>query len=93
MYEKGGHREIYHVGSDVEMSIRELANRIGAIVGVELDVQPGESPAGQTKRRCPDITKMGTLGWSPKVALDDGLARTVAWYREHRNDVPANDLM
>ncbi|WP_293012642.1 SDR family NAD(P)-dependent oxidoreductase [Mycolicibacterium sp.] len=93
MYDKGGHREIYHIGSDVEMSIRELADRIGAIVGVELDVQPGESPAGQTKRRCPDITKMGNLGWSPQIALDDGLARTVAWYREHRNDVPANDLM
>ncbi|MUL46787.1 SDR family NAD(P)-dependent oxidoreductase [Mycobacterium sp. CBMA293] len=93
MYEKGGHREIYHLGSDEELSVRELATRIGRAVGVELEIKPGELQAGGTPRRCPDISKMRALGWSPQVALDDGLARTVAWYREHRNDVPANDLM
>jgi nucleoside-diphosphate-sugar epimerase len=93
MYDKGGHREIYHIGSDEEMTIRELALRIGKIVGVDLDIQPGEPPKGGTKRRCPDISKMRALGWSPAVSLDDGLERTVAWYRAHREDVPANDLM
>ncbi len=93
MYEKGGHREIYHIGSDEEITIRDLAARIGKIVGVDLDIQPGASPAGATRRRCPDISKMRALGWSPEVGLDEGLERTVAWYREHRDDVPANDLM
>jgi UDP-glucose 4-epimerase len=93
MYEKGGHREIYHIGSDEEVSIRDLAGRIGKIVGVDLDVRPGESATGGTPRRCADITKMRGLGWSPTVGLDEGLQRTVAWYREHRDDVPANDLM
>jgi nucleoside-diphosphate-sugar epimerase len=93
MYEKGGHREIYHIGSDEEMTIRELALRIGKIVGVDLDIQPGELPKGGTKRRCPDVSKMRALGWSPAVSLDDGLERTLAWYAGHREDVPANDLM
>jgi UDP-glucose 4-epimerase len=93
MYEKGGHREVYHIGSDEEVSVRDLAARIGKIVGIDLDIQPGEVQAGGTPRRCPDITKMRALGWSPTVGLDEGLERTVAWYREHRNDVPANDLM
>jgi nucleoside-diphosphate-sugar epimerase len=93
MYEKGGHREVYHIGSDEEVSIRDLAARIGKIVGVDLDVRPGELQVGGTPRRCPDIGKMRALGWSPAVGLDDGLERTVAWYREHRDDVPANDLM
>jgi len=93
MYEKGGHREVYHIGSDEEVSIRDLAVRIGKIVGVDLDIRPGERQAGGTPRRCPDIGKMRALGWSPDVGLDDGLERTVAWYREHRDDVPANDLM
>jgi len=93
MYEKGGHREIYHIGSDEEITIRDLAARIGKIVGLDLDIQPGELQHGGTKRRCPDISKMRALGWSPVVGLDEGLERTVAWYREHRNDVPANDLM
>ncbi|WP_029115305.1 NAD(P)-dependent oxidoreductase [Mycobacterium sp. URHB0044] len=93
MYADGGHREIYHIGSDVEISIRDLASRIGKIVGVDLDIQPGESPAGGTKRRCPDITKMRSLGWSLDVDLDDGLERTVDWYRANRNNRPANQLM
>jgi UDP-glucose 4-epimerase len=93
MYEKGGHREIYHIGSDEEITIRELAARIGKIVGVDLDIRPTELAAGGTPRRCADISKMRALGWSPTVGLDEGLERTVAWYREHRNDVPANDLM
>jgi nucleoside-diphosphate-sugar epimerase len=93
MYEKGGHREIYHIGSDEEVTIRELAGRIGKIVGVDLDIRPTELAAGGTPRRCADISKMRALGWSPTVELDEGLERTVAWYREHRDDVPANDLM
>jgi UDP-glucose 4-epimerase len=93
MYEKGGHREVYHIGSDEEISIRDLAARIGKIVGVDLDIRPGEIQSGGTPRRCADIGKMRALGWSPAVGLDDGLERTVAWYREHRDDVPANDLM
>jgi UDP-glucose 4-epimerase len=93
MYDRGGHREIYHIGSDEEISIRDLAGRIGKIVGVDLDIRPGAAPAGGTRRRCPDIGKMRALGWSLDVGLDDGLERTVDWYREHRDDVPANDLM
>jgi nucleoside-diphosphate-sugar epimerase len=58
MYEKGGHREIYHIGSDEEITIRDLAARIGKIVGVDLDIRPGELAQGGTPRRCPDISKM-----------------------------------
>jgi UDP-glucose 4-epimerase len=93
MYEKGGHREIYHIGSDEEITIRDLAARIGKIVGIDLDIRPGALQQGGTKRRCPDISKLRALGWSPVVELDEGLERTVAWYRENRDVVPANDLM
>jgi UDP-glucose 4-epimerase len=93
MYDRGGHREIYHIGSDEEISIRDLAGRIGKIVGVDLDIRSGAAPAGGTRRRCPDISKMRALGWSLDVGLDDGLERTVDWYREHRNHRPANSLM
>jgi UDP-glucose 4-epimerase len=93
MYEKGGHREIYHIGSDEEISIRDLAARIGKIVGIDLDIQAGELQAGGTPRRCADISKMRALGWSPAVGLEEGLERTVAWYRAHGNDIPANELM
>jgi UDP-glucose 4-epimerase len=93
MYANGGHREVYHIGNDEEVSIRDLAGRIGKTVGVELDIRPGVAAEGGTPRRCPDITKMRNLGYAPAVLLNDGLERTVAWYREHSGDVVTNDLM
>lgn len=93
MYDKGDHRGIYHIGSDRELAIADLAVRIGRIVGVELDIRAGAPAPGGPSRRCPDISKMRALGWAPNVDLDEGLQRTVDWYREHRNDRPANELM
>ena len=93
MYANGGHREIYHIGNDEEVSIRDLAGRIGKTVGVDLDVRPGSAAEGGTPRRCPDITKLRALGYQPAVNLDDGLEQTVAWYRDHRDVVVSNDLM
>ena len=63
MYENGGHREIYHIGSDEEITIRDLAARIGKIVGIDLDIRPGaRRPRAATRRRCPDISKMRGAG-------------------------------
>ena len=36
--------------------------------------------AGGTQRRCPDIAKLGKLGYSPRVPLAKGLPPTVDWY-------------
>jgi UDP-glucose 4-epimerase len=93
MYEHGGHREVYHIGNDEEVSIRDLAERIGKTLGVELQIVPGDSAAGGTPRRCPDISKMRALGYRPTVSLDEGLERTAAWYLEHRGDVVENELL
>jgi nucleoside-diphosphate-sugar epimerase len=92
MYAHGGHRDVYHIGNDEEVTIRDVAERVGKLVGVELDIQPGDAPEGGTPRRCPDIAKMRALGYQPVVGLDEGLERTVAWYLDNRDDV-ANSLM
>ena len=93
MYALGEHREVYHIGNDEEVTIRDLAGRVGKALGVELDIRPGEEAVGGTPRRCPDITKMRGLGYCPQVGLDEGLERTVAWYREHSNDALNNELL
>ena len=93
MYQNGGHREIFHIGNDEEVSIRDLAVRVAKVVGVEVEICPIEAAVGGTQRRCPDIGKMRRLGYRPVVDLDEGLSRTAAWYLEHRADVVSNDLM
>lgn len=57
MYAHGAHREVYHIGNDEEVSIRDLALRVAKEIGVELYIQPGDAPEGGTLRRCPNITK------------------------------------
>lgn len=93
MYAHGGHREIYHIGNDEEVTIRDLAGRVGNTLGVDLDVRPGENAIGGTPRRCPDITKMRNLGYRPVVSLDEGLQRTVSWYGAHSGDAVSNELL
>lgn len=93
MYEKGGHREIYHIGNDEEIAIRELVERLGTVMGGTLVVEPSAAAEGGTPRRCPDIGKMRALGYDPQISLAEGLGRTAAWYMANRDRVVANELM
>jgi UDP-glucose 4-epimerase len=93
MYAKGANREVYHIGNDEEIAIRDLVALTGQALGQQLDIVPGVAASGGTPRRCPDIGKMRSLGHRPGVALAEGLARTCAWYEENRDKIPANDLM
>ena len=81
--EEGEHLGIYHVGTDVETSIAELAEEIARCFGCQIRIVPGELTAGSTERRCPDITKLRKLGYEPQISLREGLSRTIAWYRQH----------
>jgi CDP-glucose 4,6-dehydratase len=52
--------------------------------GVEPDVRGAGTPAGEIDRQWVDAGKLRDLtGWAPSVALEEGLERTLAWYREH----------
>ncbi len=86
--------EAYNIGTPgPEVSIRDLANRIAGIgrehAGYTGKVVTGVNPeqaylVDNPNRRCPDISKaVGELRYRPRVALDDGLLRTVYWYQEH----------
>ena len=77
---------IYHVGTQDEVSISDLAERIGrCLAATDRGQCPGELQRGSTLRRCPDIRKVSALGYRPRVSLDDGLAKTVDWYARRRS--------
>ena len=93
MYSRGGHREIFHIGNDEEVTILDLAHRVAKLLGIVFDVQKGETIPGSTSRRCPEITKMRELGYMPRIGLDEGLQRTVDWYLQHSRDPVTNGLL
>ena len=77
--------EIINIGRGSDISIRELAERIAKLSGFggELRWDPSK-PDGQP-RRCLDTSRAKELlGWSARIPLDEGLRRTIAWYREHK---------
>jgi len=80
---QGEHLNVYHVGTRDELTIAELARKVAASFGRRATIIPGEAPQGETSRRCPDITKVGRLGWEPAISLDEGLARTRDWHLTH----------
>ena len=93
MHEVGVHREVYHIGNDEEVSIRDLVAETGAALGIDLEIVEGRAAEGGTTRRCPDISKMRAIGYDPKVMLKEGVARTALWYEKNRDRTPDNALM
>jgi len=88
MRARGEHLNIYHIGTTEEISIAELAARIARHAGREIALKPETRLAGSTARRCPDISKLGALGYKPRVPLAQGLPPTVDWYWEHEELAP-----
>jgi nucleoside-diphosphate-sugar epimerase len=83
MRDKGEHLGIYHVGTTEEVTIADLARRIAAHAGREIEIVPGAAQPGGTPRRCPDISKLAKLGYKPRVPLNGGLPPTLDWYWQH----------
>ena len=76
----GKHLNVYHIGTSDEIKILELANKIANIFNREINVVPGELTQGGTLRRCPDISKLQSLGFNPQTFLDEGLKLSKDWY-------------
>jgi GDP-L-fucose synthase len=73
-----------NVGSGEDLTIRELAERIQAAVGVRCALRFDPSkPDGPPRKLC-DTCLIRSLGWRPEIALNEGLRRTVADYRSAR---------
>jgi dTDP-glucose 4,6-dehydratase len=71
-----------NVGNPKEMTIRELAEKIVTLTGSRSRIVLRPLPVDDPKVRQPDITRARTLlGWEPKVPLEDGLPRTIAYFR------------
>jgi nucleoside-diphosphate-sugar epimerase len=71
-----------------EVAIADLARRIAAHAGREIELVPGNAAVGGTMRRCPDISKLAKLGYKPRVPLNEGLAPTLDWYWQHAELAP-----
>jgi nucleoside-diphosphate-sugar epimerase len=75
--------EVFNLGNPEEYRVKDLAQKIKALIGsaspITFEALPEDDPA----RRQPDITKIKTLlQWEPKVSVDEGLKKTIEFYRK-----------
>ncbi|MDA1306398.1 MAG: epimerase, partial [Acidobacteria bacterium] len=76
---------IFNIGNaSEEITIRDLASKILTVSG-RADVIEGRTAANDpVQRRCPDVSRAEqVLGYTPNVALDEGLRLTLAWYEDY----------
>ena len=77
-----------NIGNPHEIPVRELAERVIALTNSESRIVHRPLPQDDPLQRCPDITlAKATLGWQPTVALNDGLVRTIDYFRGVINTV------
>ena len=70
-----------NLGNPVEFTIRQLAEQVIALTGSKSKMEFCPLPADDPKQRQPDISRArSALGWEPKVPLEDGLKKTIAYF-------------
>jgi nucleoside-diphosphate-sugar epimerase len=82
---KAPHLSIVHIGNPEELTIADVAHKVVGHFGRKAELVHETSPAGQTGRRCPDIGRLRSFGFAPRVDFDGGIGPVVDWYLRHRH--------
>jgi UDP-glucuronate decarboxylase len=71
-----------NLGNPVEFTIADLAKQVIRLTGSKSELVHAALPPDDPRQRKPDISKAGELlGWKPRTSLDEGLGRTIAYFR------------
>jgi GDP-L-fucose synthase len=71
-----------NVGSGEDLSIKELATKVATAAGFTGEIEWDSSKPDGTPRKVLDVSRIKALGWKPTITLDEGIASTIAWYKE-----------
>jgi len=84
MEQPGTNGEIYHIGTQEEITIGDLIHYAGELMDFQGEFENAPTYPGSVSRRCPDITKAKKqLGFEPEVKWKDGLKKTIEWYNQY----------
>jgi GDP-L-fucose synthase len=75
----------YNIGSGADVTIRELAETVMDVVGFKGKIVFDSSKPDGTPRKLLDISKIKSLGWSPKIPLRDGIADAYDWFVKNQS--------
>lgn len=73
LIKKGKHLNIYNIGTNEEIKIKDLAKLLLKYMNKKNSIQTSQLKKGSTIRRCPNISKIKKIGFTPKIDLKKGL--------------------
>jgi GDP-L-fucose synthase len=71
-----------NIGSGEDLSIKNLAEKVAVAAGFTGEIEWDSSKPDGTPRKVLDVSRIKALGWKPTITLDEGIASTIAWYKE-----------
>lgn len=72
-----------NVGTGIDISILELAQKVAAITGYKGRIVTDPSKPDGTLRKLMDVSRLTQMGWSAQIGLDQGLTETYQWFLDH----------
>ena len=75
--------QIVNIGWGEDVTIRELAEMVGAVAGFEGTIKFDATKPDGPPRKLLDTSRLTSLGWTPKIKLRAGIEQTYAWFKEH----------
>jgi dTDP-glucose 4,6-dehydratase len=84
LIDKGVNGDVYNIGGGNQVKNVDLTHRLLELVGKPRSlIKPVADRPGHDRRYSLDTTKLEALGWKPQERFEEGLAKTVRWYREN----------
>jgi GDP-L-fucose synthase len=75
--------DLVNVGMGKDISIKELAEKIGEAVGYRGEIVFNTSKPDGAPRKLVDVNRLTNLGWTAKISLDEGLEMAYTWFLEN----------
>jgi len=83
LMERGVSEGLYNVGTGEDVTIRELAETIGRIVGFDGELAFDAGKPDGTPRKLLDVSRLRELGWIARIGLAEGIRSTYEWFRHN----------
>jgi len=75
-------KEHLNIGTGEDLTIKELAELVAQLAGFTGEIAWDTTKPDGTPRKVLDVSKAKSLGWAPQISLRDGIASTIAWYKD-----------